>query len=197
MKPLLFFIAAFLCGSFPTAYLTAKWLKGIDIRTQGSGNVGATNAFRVLGKGPGAFVFAVDFIKGALPAYYFARLSGAASDAYPETALIFGVAAILGHVFTPFLGFRGGKGVATAAGVICAALPLFFVASFAAWLIVFCLTRMVSISSLIAGIFLLVICVLTHQSNRLLAIFAGLLIFIIWTHRSNISRLINRSESKF
>ncbi len=177
MKLILFFVAAFLCGSFPTAYLVAKRLKGVDIRTKGSGNVGATNAFRVLGKGPGAFVFVIDFLKGALPAYAFARLSAPALDAYPETALLFGVAAILGHVFTPFLGF--------------------FLASFGVWLLVFCLTRMVSVSSLLAGTFLLVVCILTHQSHALLAIFTGLLAFILWTHRSNIARLITRSENKF
>ena len=189
---LVWFSAAFLSGSFPTAYLVGKYFFHTDIRTQGSGNVGATNAFRVFGKGAGLAVFAVDFCKGLLPvAAYRALVSPE-----PESTLWIGLAAILGHVFTPFLRFKGGKGIATGAGTLCAAMPKLFLFALPVWLAVFALTRIVSISSIAALAALFVLTIFFHLSPR-----ASLCMFLIvalaaWTHRSNISRLLSGTEKK-
>ena len=196
MKFILFFMISFFVGAFPTAYIVVKRLKGVDVRTQGSGNVGATNVFRVLGKGPGSFVFFVDFIKGALPAFFLTTLLNPQPDRVTETILLLGLGAIFGHVLTPLLNFRGGKGVATGAGVVFAALPLLFAGAVLVWVISFKFLRTVSLSSILAIFVLLVECLLTRQRTGVIFIFAFLATFILWTHRSNISRLIRGSENK-
>lgn len=194
-----YLLGAYLIGSFPTAYVAAKRLKGIDIRTQGSGNVGATNAFRVLGKGPGALVFIIDFLKGWLPVFvyqiWFSGLSAGllAPDA---AALLVGFCAILGHVFTPFLSFKGGKGVATGAGVLCAAFPILFLLAMGVWGLTFMLTRIVSVSSLVALIGLLAGALVFKKSGTVLALLMVILLLIVWTHRSNLSRLKSGKEGK-
>ncbi len=195
IKTLLFLSGAFFLGALPTAYLMVKRLKGTDIRTQGSGNVGATNALRVLGKGPGALVFLLDFSKGFLPVALFAAL-------WPEPAgqadlpLLIGLAAILGHIFTPFLGFKGGKGVATGAGVLCAWFPLIFAYAGAVWLVTFILTRIVSISSLVALVSLIIMSLLLKVSSTSLATLSFISLLIAWTHRYNLARLFQGMEKK-
>ena len=126
---ILFWAIAFLAGSTPTAYLAGRSFKRIDIRQYGSGNVGATNAFRVLGKKIGAFVFIIDFLKGSLPVFFLPLLLPANHLDPKEAGLWIGTGAIAGHVFTPFLGFKGGKGIATGAGVLCGAFPFLFLGS--------------------------------------------------------------------
>ncbi len=149
MRLVLLFLTAFLIGSFPTAYLVSRYAKGIDIRQHGSGNVGATNVFRVMGKKYGLFVFGVDFLKGAT-AVFLTWLLWPDPAAHGVLDVWIGFGSILGHVFSPFLRFKGGKGVATGAGVLLATSPIIFIYTLLTWVIVFVLTRTVSISSIIA-----------------------------------------------
>jgi len=191
-------LIAFFIGSCPTAYIFAKILLGADIRREGSGNSGATNAFRVMGKGPGIAVLIIDFLKGWVPVWFFRHSFPLAS---PDAALWVGSAAILGHVFTPFLGFRGGKGIATGAGVLCASLPLLFLATLPVFVTTFLLTRMVSLSSLVSVATLLFYALylrfVAHTLN-LKSVIGLFLIFclLVWTHRTNISRMLEGKESK-
>ena len=197
MKLFFWVLFTFLCGSFPTAYFTARVLRGIDIRRYGSGNSGATNAFRVLGKGPGTFVFAVDFLKGTFPVALYS-IFGAAPDGFavPEIAVWVGFAGMLGHIFTPFLGFRGGKGIATGAGVLCGSFPHIFLIVIAVWILVFCLTRIVSISSLLALVALVLASAWLKVPASVLGLFILVLLLGIWTHRLNILRLLKAEEDK-
>ena len=150
---------AYLLGSIPTGYLVAR-AKGIDIRTVGSGNIGATNAFRVLGKRAGAFVLAADALKG-LAAVFLGALAGPLMANIPSERIdvavqwfhiVAGVGAIVGHSFTCWLKFKGGKGVATSAGVLLGILPPAFGLSLAVWLLVFLASRYVSLASLLAAV---------------------------------------------
>ncbi len=184
-------IAAFLCGSLPTAFIVAKKLKGIDIRQHGSGNVGATNAFRVLGKGPGSLVFAVDFLKGFLPVWIF---SHSAANTFSCAPLLMGVFAILGHIFTPFLKFKGGKGVATGSGVLAGSHPLLFVISFSSWGLVFLATKIVSISSIVAVILLSLSAWILTPNDTSTYVLTALSAFVLWTHRANMARLLRGEE---
>ena len=195
MKSFIFYAAiAFLSGATPTAYWTAKRLRGIDIREHGSGNAGATNAMRVLGKGPGYFVFAVDFLKGLLPVLLYRYSSN-----FPTELQMLGVGAfaVLGHVFTPWLNFKGGKGVATGAGMLAAAVPVNFLIATVSWILLFLVTRTVSISSLVAALDLSLSGIYLRQEPKLIAALFGLFLFVLWTHRSNLTRLIQKKENKF
>lgn len=183
--------AAFICGSLPTAFLVAKRLKGIDIRQHGSGNVGATNAFRVLGKGPGSLVFAIDLLKGFIPVFVFSHSPHNTASYMP---LAIGVFAILGHIFTPFLNFKGGKGVATGSGVLAASHPLLFIMAFAAWIACFLMTRIVSISSMLAVIVLSISAWVISPMDIVTYVLTALSLFVLWTHRLNMARLIRGEE---
>ena len=183
-------------GSIPSAYLAGKYFSKIDIRRHGSGNVGATNAFRVLGKKIGTLVFATDFTKGFLPVLLARGVTPSFLE--PETFLVIaGTFAILGHIFTPFLGFKGGKGVATGAGVLCAVSPTLFFACLGIWLVVFLITRIVAISSLASLVSLLVFSSFLGAGPILRSFFLGCAILVFWTHRTNLTRLFQRKESKF
>ena len=185
---------AFLCGATPTAYWTAMRLRGIDIRKHGSGNAGATNVTRVLGKGPGYFVFVIDFLKGLIPVLVY-RFS---SNLPAEPALLgVGFFSVMGHVFSPWLSFKGGKGIATGAGMLTAAVPFNFAVSFILWLVFYFTTRTVSISSLAAVLALPISGLFFKQDIKVVLWLACLFFFILWTHRSNIARLISGTENKF
>jgi acyl phosphate:glycerol-3-phosphate acyltransferase len=190
-----YLVLAYFLGAIPTAFLAAKWLKNIDIRKHGSGNVGATNAFRVLGKGPGLAVFALDFLKGAAPVYLF-KTTAYGSFAESTEVLCIGLAALLGHVFTPFLGFKGGKGVATGSGMLAAGFPWLFLITTASWGATFFFTRIVSVSSLGAALAMSVSAFLLGYNPKTLAIFLALTGFIFWTHRANIGRILRGEEGK-
>ncbi len=184
---------AFFIGSIPTAYLIGKWLKGVDIRQFGSGNVGATNAFRVFGKKIGALVFVLDFLKGCLPTFFF--IGQFHQDVIP--ALIVGLCAVAGHVFTPFLGFKGGKGIATGGGVLAATFPLLFLIAGGAWILSFMLWRVVAISSILAVLTMALTVQMSPYSIGLKNLFWVLFIFVVWTHRSNIKKLlVERKQAK-
>ena len=183
------YLIAFLCGSLPTAYLAGRYFGKIDIREHGSGNVGATNVIRVMGKGIGLSVFTVDFLKGFLPAYFLSPSHNA--------VLWVGLAAILGHVFSPFLSFKGGKGIATGAGAVLACGPLYFIWVIAVWLLLFWLSKIVSISSIIAVGLLTILALFFKAPGSDIAAFIVYFLFTLWTHRSNISRLAQGKELKF
>ena len=187
----LFCVFAFFLGSFPTAYWIGK-LRGVDIREHGSGNVGATNAFRVLGRGPGGLVFLLDFLKGALPVFWFSVSPVPVFD--PSAPLWVGLAAILGHVFTPFLRFKGGKGIATGAGVLLGWWPPFFFIGAGAWAVIFYFTRIVSVSSMGAAALLLLASFFLRPTPGVVVFFLLMAVFVFWTHRSNIRRLFKGEE---
>jgi len=197
-------ILSYFVGSIPTSIIVSRVLRGIDIRDYGSGNAGGTNVFRVLGWKPGVFVMLFDTFKGFAATYWIAQIAIGPSPVSAEVAqLIAGCSAIFGHIWTVFAGFRGGKGVGTAAGMLLALYPvalLFCVAVFALMLLI---TRIVSVSSMSAAITLpIVLSIFRYALDRPVAtpiyyfsFFAAAL--IIFTHRSNIKRLLNGTENRF
>lgn len=185
------FVISILCGSIPFAFIAGK-IKGIDIRQHGSGNVGATNAFRVLGKKIGSLVFLADFLKGFLPVFILKNYYLTHSSKL--LFLFIGASAILGHVFTPFLGFKGGKGIATGAGVLAGSFPMLFVIVIGSWILSFTLTRIVSVSSIIGVAVLLLSAIFFREPIGVILFFLCVLLFFLWTHRLNIYRLIRGQE---
>lgn len=189
---ILLIVLAYFLGSIPFAYIIVRLVKGVDIRTVGSGNAGATNAARVLGKWGFISVFILDLLKGFLPAFIAMTSFGAS-----WVSLAVGLAAVLGHTYTIFLGFKGGKGVATAAGVFIALAPVPTSIALIVFIIVFLITRMVSAGSIIAAATLF-IAVLFISDWALLKVFTGLLAaFVIFKHRANIGRILRGEENKF
>ena len=191
-------LLAYLFGSLPTGFLVAK-ARGVDIRTVGSKNMGATNVFRVLGKGPGILVLLVDALKGALAVLVlpplFARLAPqAATVGLPLTAAL---CAVLGHNYTCWLGFKGGKGVATSAGVLAALVPGAFLVTISVWLVVFALSRYVSLASVCAAGALPVATALLRQPGAFVVLNLVLGLLAIWKHKANIERLRNGTEHRF
>lgn len=198
---LLIALGAFLLGSIPTGYLVAR-AKGIDIRQHGSGNIGATNVFRTLGKPLGVLVFFLDALKGfAAVTAAFAAVP-ATGDTGTWAGIVAAVAAIAGHNYTPWLGFRGGKGIATSAGVLLALMPLAVLAIAIVWFTVFQISRYVSVASIAAAVALPVTIAIFWRyglgGNAPLLGFTLLIsLLAIWRHRSNIQRLMNGTESRF
>jgi glycerol-3-phosphate acyltransferase PlsY len=183
---------AFLIGSIPTAYWYAKYFHKMDIRQHGSGNIGATNSLRVLGKKAGALVLIIDLLKGLIPVLIAKKLG---FD--PEIVLTIGIFAILGHLFSPFVGFKGGKGIATAFGVIIGFSPLSALLCVAVFGLVFYFTRYVSLGSILGVFTFLVYTLLKFQDNLTVQLLAGgLTILLIFSHRENIKRLLSGTESK-
>ena len=195
-------ICAYLLGSIPTGYLVAR-ARGIDIRTVGSGNIGATNAFRVLGKSTGVFVLLADALKGYAACIWLTdlllRVFGVPTDHVITERAFAGFSAILGHTFTCWLHFKGGKGIATSAGVYLAvALPAAAIAV-GSWIIVLVTTRYVSAASIVAAVALSAGgwgTIGTHQSVALGLATTGLSAMVIWKHKSNIARLKAGTENR-
>ena len=190
-----FFFTLYLIGSIPSAYFAAKILKGKDIRRHGSGNVGATNAFRLLGKSAGVAVFTLDFLKGFLPVLICFRLK--IETTAPDTWIWLAAAPVLGHVFTPFLGFKGGKGIATGAGVLLGLQPMLFVCAAGLWLVCFTFTRIVSFSSLVCLTPLPLLSYVLGYPATYLKLLIFLILLLTWTHRENIRRILSGTETKF
>ena len=194
--PFLFsFALSFLVGSIPTGYLAGKYLKQVDLREHGSGNVGATNAVRVLGKKLGILVFILDLTKGILAATLPARLFYPAAVS-ADLNIWIGFGAILGHIFTPFLKFKGGKGIATGAGVICGTFPYLFLSVILTWLVAFLISRIVSLSSLLALAALSLGCFFFEMAALSRFYFILISLLGVWTHRENITRLLQGEEKK-
>ena len=190
-------IISYLLGAIPTAYLFGKFLRGIDIRQHGSGNVGATNAFRVLGKGIGTVVLIVDILKGFLPTLAVANVL---SVTEPWMRLLCGLAAVCGHNWSVFLNFKGGKGIATGFGLIlgfaCAdqAMRPVLLLTLALWIFVFLSTGFVSLASILAVVLLPVWMLMTSQPFYVIVLGIVLCIFVVLRHRPNIKRLLEGQE---
>jgi glycerol-3-phosphate acyltransferase PlsY len=185
-------VISYCLGALPTAYLVAKKLTGQDIRTQGSGNVGSTNAVRVLGPKVGALVFVVDVLKGFIPALLGYWLSG------PLAGIIFGGLALVGHVFPVWLKFKGGKGVATGVGVVLALFPLLGVLSLLLWVIVLLLTDCVAAASSAASASVPVALFFAGVPWPYVLAFLLLVGLIIYKHRVNFAPLktkLNRTDN--
>jgi glycerol-3-phosphate acyltransferase PlsY len=186
-------ILAYLAGSFPTAWLAGRAM-GLDLRREGSGNLGGTNAFRVMGAKGGIPVVAVDVTKGYVPAAMFPLWDG---SALPELALAYGLLAIIGHVWPVWLRFQGGKGVATGGGVLLALAPLAALVALMIWIGVVLLTRTVSIASLVAATSVPVVASLTGAALSTILFCTGIAGFVWWTHRSNLGRIARGEELRF
>lgn len=196
-------LLSYLLGSFPTGYLAARILKGIDIREQGSGSIGATNVLRTLGKGPAIAVLLVDAAKGAaaIGLAHFAHhisvnLSSEAILSLPWLVTLAGLAAIIGHSWPIWLKFKGGKSVATSLGILLAMSWQVGLATFGVFAVMLAIGRIVSLSSIVGAIAVSVLMFGFAQPlpYQIFAIAAG--IYVIWRHRSNIQRLLAGTEPK-
>lgn len=197
--------AAFLSGSIPFALLMGR-LKGLDVRQHGSGNIGATNAIRVLGKGPGIACLGLDVAKGWLPASLFSGISGFGWDLSPsflsalDWGLIVGIAAVLGHVFSPWVGWRGGKGVATSLGAFLAVAPIPVLICLVIGVVLIFTTGYMSLASLTGATLLpILIFALSDAESRpwmIIVLSSAVALFIIWRHRENVGRLLHGNENK-
>ncbi len=194
--------AAYLIGSVPSGFLVGK-ARGIDIRTVGSGNIGATNVFRALGTPAGIFVLLADALKGWISVSLVAAAMagwlapGTRGQPVENLQIVAGIGAVLGHNYTVWLRFRGGKGIATSAGVLLALVPGALGIVLVVWILVFALSRYVSLASLCASAALPLATWLTHQSRALLIVTAALAVLAIYKHRSNIQRLLKGTENRF
>jgi acyl phosphate:glycerol-3-phosphate acyltransferase len=198
MHPAVAMVLSYVSGSIPAAYLAGKW-SGVDLRAEGSGNLGATNVLRVLGPRVGGLVFAVDIAKGALPVWFLPPLSGATGDMRAWIAIGCGVAAIVGHIRPVFLGFgKGGKGVATTCGVFLALAPIPTLLTLLIFAVVVLSSGYVSLSSLTGAVslpVLLAASVGTKSPLFYVSLVTGA--FVFWTHRANIQRLRAGTEYRF
>ena len=204
VTPAVFLLGSYLLGSIPFGYLAGR-LQGIDIRQAGSCNVGATNVVRLLGKRYGYPVFALDVLKG-FAAVKISMLMATGRPPEWNSPEIFGILAamssVLGHLYPPWLKFKGGKGVATSAGALLALTPVSTLIGVAIWIIVFWLTRYVSLASITAAVVLpIVILVVSSpdQNKRKPLVYSSVCVaaVVVWRHRSNLSRLIRGTEPRF
>jgi len=189
-------IASFFLGAIPTSYLLVMRRTGQDIRTLGSGNPGATNVFRSVGKKEGALTLAFDALKGALAIVIFSRLLASPIEDVQLYRFLLGASAILGHVFSPFLGFKGGKGVAVGAGMAFAAFPINFGIAFVVWLVLLIVTEYMSVASIASAYVFAAASFWTFSNRSLSFALLGAAVFITWTHRSNLSRLFKGQENR-
>ncbi|MCS6957757.1 MAG: glycerol-3-phosphate 1-O-acyltransferase PlsY [Aquificaceae bacterium] len=192
MDSLLLVLFAYLYGSILFGEHIARW-KGIDIRSVGSGNVGATNVGRVLGKRYAVIVFLLDFSKGFVP-MVLARLYFGLEE---WTAFFVGIASLLGHMYPIFHGFSGGKGVATAFGVLSALSPLIAILSIAFWGIVFKWKGIVSLASLSASALAVILLLLSGYPFKIFLMGLVMLLLIVYKHKENIKRLLEGTEYRF
>jgi len=192
-------LVSYLLGSLPTAFLVGKIYKGLDIREHGSGNVGATNTFRVLGRGAGILVLAIDILKGILPVTLIADAVHCDPVAW---RVLLGILAVVGHNWTVFLRFQGGKGMATSLGVL---IGLAIVLPALGWVLLICLltwsamffsTGYVSLASMVASILFPFAMMATGQPAALTLYSIVLCLFVVLRHRANLRRLMKGEESR-
>ena len=196
LSALIWIVAAYVVGATPTSYLVGRLVRGIDLRDHGSKNLGATNVYRILGWKYAIPVALFDIAKGAVPVLFFAAWAGAAEHPWLPVAL--GGAAVLGHMFSPYVSFKGGKGVATAAGMFLALAPVAVVLAIPVWAICLWLTGYVSLSSIIAVLSVpLWVSVLQPDSRYAFWASVALVAVIIFAHRRNIGRLLAGTENRF
>lgn len=204
---------SYVIGSIPTSIMLSKWIHGFDIRTKGSGNAGGTNVFRVLGWKSGVFVMLVDMGKGVLATAVIARLfwdptlpfyNRTPFDDFTIIQMICGGAAIVGHIWTLFAGFKGGKGIATGAGMLLGVAPTEFAISIGVFLLVFWAYKYVSLGSIAAAVAFPVSIFVRHNifgdqiaSYRTLIVFSlSVAALLVYSHRANIKRLLEGTEKK-
>ncbi|OGR52740.1 MAG: acyl-phosphate glycerol 3-phosphate acyltransferase [Elusimicrobia bacterium GWA2_62_23] len=202
-KIVLLFVASYLLGGIPTGYIIGR-LKGIDIRKHGSGNPGTANVYRTLGKVPGILTFVADFLKGFAPTlvaaqFFFEPGSMDFSKGHWWIPVTAGALAIAGHIWTVFLNFKGGKGVATAAGVFMALLPIPTAGAFVVFGVAVAITSHISVGSMAASVALPILCFVLAKDYQkpftLLALTVCVLIF--YTHIANIRRILAGAELSF
>ena len=184
-------VLGYLLGSIPSGWLAGRWLKGIDLRELGSGSTGATNVLRQVGKGPALVVFLIDVGKGAA-AVLIARALGLGD----WIQVLAGLTALAGHIWPVWLGFKGGKAVATGLGLFLGLAWPVGLASFGVFLAVFSLSRYVSLASVLAAISLPLLMAAGTDSNANLVVALVAMLLVLWRHRSNIQRLLNGTEPK-
>lgn len=206
-------LLSYIIGSIPTSIMLSKWRHGFDIRTQGSGNAGGANVFRVLGWKSGVFVMIMDGLKGFIATTLIAGLFWDTSlpfynrtpfDDFTVIQLMCGGSAIVGHVWTVFAGFKGGKGIMTGAGMLLGVAPTEFIISAVVFFAVLLAFRYVSLGSMMAAVAFPITLIVRHNilsdeihSYRTLVFFGiGIALFLIYSHRSNIKRLIEGTERK-
>lgn len=208
VENVIYIVAAYLIGSVPFGYLAGR-MNGLDLREHGSCNIGATNAVRVLGKKWGIPVFICDFLKGYVPLLLMKlHLGGDATQfSAADMGWFLGVlfALVLGHTFTCFLKFKGGKGVATTGGCLFAVSPMVGGVALATWVLMMALTRYVSLSSMVAGVGMMVTALyvfymvdgaMSAADSMVLGLLGFIFILVVWKHRTNIVRLCNGTEPK-
>jgi glycerol-3-phosphate acyltransferase PlsY len=199
-ETILFILLAYLTGAFPSAVWVGKTFYKIDVREFGSGNSGATNTFRVLGKKAGIPVLIMDIFKGWLSVNYFYFLTEIPTsiEGQFEVRLVFGIAAVIGHLFPVYTGFRGGKGIATLLGLLIGLHPLAALFSIVVFILVFVFSKYVSLGSILASvsfpIFIILVLGSDNSSLNLFAVFVPILSLI--THQKNIERLVRGEETK-
>lgn len=186
-------VAAYLAGSIPSSWIAGR-IAGVDVDGRGSGNLGATNVYRVLGLRWAGPVVAVDVAKGLVPTWFFPGWDGSGMR---ELALAYGLCAIAGHVWSAFLGFRGGKGVATSGGVVVALAPVTALVGALIWGGVVLLTRTVSVASLSAATALPLVAWLLDAPADTVLFVTALTLLVWWTHRANVARLLEGEEHSF
>ena len=193
---LLLVLAAYAAGAIPTSLWVGRLFHGVDLRGEGSGNLGATNVFRVLGWKTALPVVLVDILKGWAPAALFPQVAGEGGVGW---GMAYGAAAILGHVFSFWVGFRGGKGVATSAGVFLGLAPLGTGVALAVWILAVWTTGFVSVGSIAAALTLpaVLLAIPDCREPLLLPVTVLLAVFVLWTHRTNIARLLRGEEHRF
>lgn len=184
-------ICGYLLGSIPFAYIVGKLYGNIDIRNHGSGNAGATNAFRVLGAKGGLYAFIGDFLKGVIAVLIGKYVLGI------DGGLLTGLFAVIGHCYPIFLKFKGGKGVATSAGIIITVNPLIGLVLMVIQFAIIFSTRIVSLASISVAILFPIVSYFFNMNNNFILLSIFLAIFVIYRHRANIKRLLNGTESKF
>ena len=182
---------SYLLGSIPNGLILGKAIWGVDLRQHGSKNIGATNAWRTIGKAGGISIFALDFLKGAVSAYLGLHLGGS-----ELAGVLCGILAIAGHSWSVFLAFKGGKGVATGLGVIAALMPEVTLIVFAVWFAIVYFTGYVSLGSIVGAALVPILTLFfgLHTEFLILGLIAA--VFIIYRHKSNIERLLKGTESK-
>ncbi|MFV1987289.1 MAG: glycerol-3-phosphate 1-O-acyltransferase PlsY [Gemmatimonadota bacterium] len=186
---LLLIVAAYLVGAFPTSYLMGKWHR-VDLETEGSGNLGATNVYRVIGFLPALTVVSIDLLKGFAPVWFFPQWDGRTG----AWELAYGAAAILGHCWPIYTRFRGGKGVATAAGTLLAVAPVALLIALFVWVGTLLLTRIASLASLMSATLIPLLARGAEAPTPIVLYALILASFVWWMHRDNLVRLAQRKE---
>jgi len=198
LAPVLAILASYLLGSVPFGLVMARVIKGVDLREVGSGNIGATNAMRVLGKPLGLVAFLLDFGKGLVPTLVLAPHAAALDETTPWLAAsVCGTAAVIGHCFPLYLRFKGGKGVATGCGAIVGVDPMIFVLSGLVWVVCLVTTRYVGLASIAMGLAFPVVAALRMDAAAAFVFACGLLaLLVVVRHRSNIKRMFAGTEPR-